>query len=358
MRKVFLAFAAAALGILTFGSALPAGAISPHTETSASQLSVNVPYLGAVSRDVPAGWTVEACPEGAAPNLVSLTCEGNRVTFTGNGYIADQEPQRVTVLLRFDGAPQRLLYTVKLDPPRLTAPASIQYGVALSQGTPATIPYSERGYSCEACTTGGPTFTAGTVDPKSAGTLRFSSTGIEFRPAPDFTGEAVLGFAIRDSFGQQTDPSQLTVNVFAAPRPAPGAVTDTVQVGVGEKALGNAISNDVFESGDSLTLIACGKPGNGTVICGEDGHFTYTPRPGFSGIDQFSYRIYSAASGAQVVGSVLVGIGADPQAALAVPTGAEATPQIVPASTQNSRTGSTGILGVFQDALTQIQNGH
>ena len=48
------------------------------------------------------------------------------------------------------------------------------------------------------------------------------------------------------------------------------------------------LSND---SGDSLTINQHGNPSNGLLDLRSDGDFTYTPNPGFSGTDSFTYSI-------------------------------------------------------------------
>jgi hypothetical protein len=39
------------------------------------------------------------------------------------------------------------------------------------------------------------------------------------------------------------------------------------------------------------------QPKNGTVVVVEDGSFTYTPSPGFNGIDHFTYRLKAEIPG-------------------------------------------------------------
>jgi hypothetical protein len=49
-------------------------------------------------------------------------------------------------------------------------------------------------------------------------------------------------------------------------------------------------------------------PSNGTVATQPDGTVTYTPNPGFSGIDAYIYRT-TDAFGASITSSVLVSVG-------------------------------------------------
>lgn len=49
------------------------------------------------------------------------------------------------------------------------------------------------------------------------------------------------------------------------------------------------LSNDSSPSGNGLTAILVSPPANGNLILNADGSFTYTPLPGFSAMDHFSY---------------------------------------------------------------------
>jgi hypothetical protein len=50
------------------------------------------------------------------------------------------------------------------------------------------------------------------------------------------------------------------------------------------------LGNDTDAQGDALTAIIAAGPTNGTLTLNPDGSFTYTPNPGFSGTDGFTYR--------------------------------------------------------------------
>ncbi len=56
---------------------------------------------------------------------------------------------------------------------------------------------------------------------------------------------------------------------------------------------GDLLGNDTDPNGDPLSLNTTPVSGttNGTVVINPDGTYTYTPDPGFTGTDQFTYTI-------------------------------------------------------------------
>jgi hypothetical protein len=298
---------------------LAAGAsaiLSPWpARAAASDSDVSLPYLGSDTRPVPSGWTVTACPRGGSPDLVSLTCEGSDITFTATEFARGVGSQRVTVAFTAKGVEKTKTYTVSLEAPELTLPSSIRYRYPLPQGTPTTVPYNTFHYTCQACTTSSPQFRSGSVTPRSAGTARFSGTGLVFSPAPDFSGRATLHFRLRDRYGDQSAKASVKVTVVPgrshAPTTVPVAATGTRTV------RGDATAKDIGEKGFPAILSSCGTPLHGHVVCHRDGTFVYTPDRGFTGYDEFGTHVFVRRTGDQAVGAVVVRVGA-------------ATPRIAP----------------------------
>ncbi len=52
------------------------------------------------------------------------------------------------------------------------------------------------------------------------------------------------------------------------------------------------LANDSDADGDPLTAMVLTLPQHGTLSLNTDGHFSYTPNPDFSGVDEFTYRIF------------------------------------------------------------------
>jgi uncharacterized repeat protein (TIGR01451 family) len=71
------------------------------------------------------------------------------------------------------------------------------------------------------------------------------------------------------------------------------AVDDAFSTVAGTAVAGSVASNDSYPSGSSFSVVA--SPGNGSVTMASDGSFTYTPNPGFSGVDTFTYTIQDSS---------------------------------------------------------------
>ncbi|UCR89977.1 Ig-like domain-containing protein [Mycetocola spongiae] len=338
------------LGVLGPGAAQA----SPAPPGGGSTLDVAIPFGGSASQSFPEGWSALECPSGTSPNLIAVHCAGDRVEFGASGYLADQEPQPVTIILSDAGARQTLTYRVSLAPPALSVNTGGSYGIPLAQGTPAVIPYADLRVSCDACGATLPEFRSPSVDPSEAGILRFAATGLEFRPAPDFSGAATVGFTVLDGTGQESAPAQLVLAIRPAGGPTPTTVTDLMGVEAGTTAVGNALDNDLRPPADSSALVSCGRPGNGIVRCTPDGGYTYSPNPGFSGVDQFSYRLFSEHTGENTVGSVLVGVGVDPHPAAEVAPGTSIRPLLARPGISAPPPGSVGSFTLFREVIANV----
>lgn len=344
------------LGVTLWATAILAPGVIPGARaavapTAGTMLEVSVPFDGSTNQSFPEGWSAVECPAGSGPNLISVHCDHDRVEFTANGYLATQEPQSVTIVLSNAGVRQSLTYRVALAAPTLAIAGDPRYGIPLTQGTPSTIPYSDLSVTCEACTTTIAEFRSPTVAPEEAGVLRFTATGLEFRPAPDFNGTATVGFTVLDGTGQESEPAQLELSVPSGGGSAPTPQVDVVRVDTGATATGNALTNDIRQPGDTSALVSCGMPGNGIVRCSADGHFEYTPNPGFTGVDQFSYRLFSSGTGDNAVGSVLVGVGVDPAPVAAVASGTDVQPGIAQPGISAPPEGSIGSFTLFREVM-------
>ncbi len=115
-----------------------------------------------------------------------------------------------------------------------------------------------------------------------------------------------------DSFtytaGDETGASDTaTASVAVAPvNDYPQAVNDYATTNDNTPTTINVLSNDYdVDSGDVLSVIDFVTTANGTVVYNGDGSFTYTPNAGFTGLDDFAYRI-SDGSGGTDIASVYV----------------------------------------------------
>ena len=95
----------------------------------------------------------------------------------------------------------------------------------------------------------------------------------------------------------------VTINV-AATNDLPVAANDSYgtdeDTPVQIMAENGVLFNDTDIDSTSLTAVLVSGPANGTLVLGTDGAFTYTPRPGFVGVDSFTYRANDGAGSSNI----------------------------------------------------------
>ncbi|MDB5387127.1 MAG: outer rane adhesin like protein [Planctomycetaceae bacterium] len=109
-----------------------------------------------------------------------------------------------------------------------------------------------------------------------------------FTPTAGFTGVGSFSFMASDSIGNTTEVTQ-TINVGAGLGQAPVGVPQSTFTTVNAPLTGTLQGTDT--NGNNLTFSAGSAfAAHGTVLINPDGTFTYTPDPGFTGVDSFSFR--------------------------------------------------------------------
>ena len=119
------------------------------------------------------------------------------------------------------------------------------------------------------------------------------SGGFTYQPFPGFTGQDT--FTYRATDGQaNSNTATVTIVVNDTSNSAPTAVDDAFNTDQ-DDALNlpapGLLLNDTDPDGDPLTAELLTDPANGSATVNPDGSFTYTPDPGFSGMDTFTYRV-------------------------------------------------------------------
>jgi len=90
---------------------------------------------------------------------------------------------------------------------------------------------------------------------------------------------------------------------------APLAGEDSYEVAAGSALQIEApgvLANDTDADADTLTAVLDQAPAHGTLALAEDGSFTYTPEPGFTGEDVFTYHAFDGQAGSEIVNVTLV----------------------------------------------------
>ncbi len=132
------------------------------------------------------------------------------------------------------------------------------------------------------------------TQPATGGSVSHDGQVVTFTPNADFNGTSVFTYRVGDSSGVQSDG---TVTVTVSPvNDAPTAVNDAFDIdqSSSDNTL-DLLGNDLItpDSGESLTITNIGSPSaGGTVTIAADGQSVlYTPVPGFTGTETFSYTM-------------------------------------------------------------------
>ena len=122
----------------------------------------------------------------------------------------------------------------------------------------------------------------GTVSINPDGTLTYEATA-------DFFGSDSIDYTISDG-ADGTDSATVQVTVTNAPD-APLANPDVAATDAVTPITIDVLGNDTDADGDPLEVTGFTTPSGGSLTLGANGIFTYTPNPGFTGIDSFDYTI-------------------------------------------------------------------
>ena len=107
--------------------------------------------------------------------------------------------------------------------------------------------------------------------------------------------------------------------VSAPPEP----VVDVAATGIGSPLTIDVLDNDTDPDGDALTVVSVTDGAGGTVVNNGDGTVLYTPGPGYSGDDTFTYTVSDGTT--LVSGTVTVNVIVNPYLAIDVSGGPSAT---------------------------------
>lgn len=149
------------------------------------------------------------------------------------------------------------------------------------------------------------------VSSVAGATVTIDSAGTPNDPADDFlivkadanfTGTLIIGYTLSDGRGG-TMQSTVTVDVAARAgkngNGAPVAVGDDVTTPIDTPIIIDVLANDRDPDGDNLAVAGWSTPSSGTVTLDDGGtpavsaddFFRYTPAPGFTGMDGFTYDL-------------------------------------------------------------------
>ena len=135
------------------------------------------------------------------------------------------------------------------------------------------------------------------VSGPSNGSVTLNSNGsYTYTPNQGFEGEDTFVYTVcDDGVPQLCDQATVTISVIPVTddNDPPVANPDAYVTQAGIPVSGNITANDDDPDGDNiiLTTTPLTGPSNGSVTVAANGNIVYTPNPGFTGVDSFTYRI-------------------------------------------------------------------
>ncbi len=131
-------------------------------------------------------------------------------------------------------------------------------------------------------------------------TITDGGKSLLFKPDSNWNGAETFNYTLQDE-GGLSDTAEVSVTVDAV-NDNPDAVDDTVTMDEDDSleidVLDNDSDVDIYQEGDTLTIVSYSGVDNGTVAIAEDGKtLTFTPAPNWSGSEEFSYTINDTHSG-------------------------------------------------------------
>ncbi|MEV4509733.1 Ig-like domain-containing protein [Dactylosporangium sp. NPDC049525] len=140
------------------------------------------------------------------------------------------------------------------------------------------------------------TVTAWDATAAGGGTVMNTGGVLRYTPAAGFTGDDTFTYTVDDGHGGASTGT-VTVHVGAARPPAPRA--DAANTPTGTPVAVAVLANDTGDTGTggpAVTLVEATPGAYGTTTVA-GGVVTYTPRPGFSGVDVFRYAVADGRGG-------------------------------------------------------------
>ena len=130
------------------------------------------------------------------------------------------------------------------------------------------------------------------VGPAAHGTAVLNpNETITYTPAANYNGLDSFSYTITDGHGGLAS-AVVSITVTAVDD-APVAGDDSYSTNEDTPfavAAPGVLGNDTDVEGDPISAILVNGPSHGTLVLNQDGSFTYTPSPNFSGSDSFSYK--------------------------------------------------------------------
>ncbi|RYE16780.1 MAG: tandem-95 repeat protein, partial [Sphingobacteriales bacterium] len=256
-------------------------------------------------------------------NGVIATNTPNIVTYTPNTGFSGQDSFTYTLTTADGLVSEPIIVNITIKPVGAADEAGTTTGV------PVTIPVKDNDVSKA-------TTTVILNNPPINGTFSVDPLGnVLYTPAPGFSGKDNFNYLLRTADGFESDPIPVVVNVKPIGTPDNIGAVGTTPINIDVKI------NDVSKTNTTVQINS--NPTKGTVTVNPAGIITFTPNPGFTGNDSFTYTLRTADG--LVSDPILVSLTSKPAGSPdLVTTNANTSITIPVRDNDQSKTGTTVVL--------------
>ncbi|MDZ7879306.1 MAG: Ig-like domain-containing protein [Saprospiraceae bacterium] len=303
---------------ITVPSASAAPVAVPDIATTPQSTPVTITVLG---NDNLNGGTLQMVMLVSNPANGTVSLNGsNQYVYTSNAGYTGIDQFRYKVVAS-NGTSNTTTVTVVVASP--SAPIAVPDNVLTPQNTPVTIAVLGNDNL-----NGGTLQSVNLVSNPANGTVSLNgSNQYVYTPNAGFTGIDQFTYRIVGTNGT-SNTATVTVAVPALPSAAPVAVPDIALTPQATPVTIAVLGNDNLNGGTLQSVNLVSNPANGTVVLNGSNQYVYTPNAGFTGTDQFTYRIVGT-NGTSNTTTATIAVIASPLAPIAVPDNA-LTPQNTP----------------------------
>lgn len=205
--------------------------------------------------------------------------------------------------------------TVSVTRPN-TAPSPMDDAARTATGTAVVVPVLDNDADPE-----GDSLALLAIEAPGHGTVQVEPGGerLRYTPQAGFVGSDSFAYTVGDGLGGVAT-AHVTVTVVP-PNTAPAALADQAATRPGVPVTIDVLGNDADPDGGPLTLAGITLPAHGTLALTPEQQLVYTPDPGFSGRDGFTYTVRDAG-GLPAQGSVTIEVTPQNQPPVAEPDAA------------------------------------
>lgn len=260
--------------------------LTPNSAGNVVSASLPLSFTGGAPTSV-------TVPSG--PGAGSAVASGTSIAFSSSGWSGQTSLQYAGS--NSNGAGPAAPATILVKPV-----VSAATGLTATPGQAKTVPMAPY-----ALTSGVTSMSLPNGPNTAKGTASFSGTTLTYTPSAGQTGSDTFAYTAT-SAGGVSAPANITFQINANRNPTP--VNDTYTVAYQTPATFSVLANDSDPDGDALTIVGV-NPGNKGNVSYTSNSVTYSPLPGTSGSDQFSY-VASDGKGGSALGYVNVTINPPP----------------------------------------------